>query len=163
MAEKEYAISNGRIAGYCRMALDGRDPTLGKVNDENVAKFQQWLNKNYGHGLAVDGIYGKNTKRSALKAYQTYLNKTYRANLEVDGIWGPKTSAACRYVERGSRGVPVYIVQGVLYGIGYDPKGFDGICGSGCVVAIRAFQAKHFPTNEVDGIVGPDTWGQLFQ
>ena len=163
VAEKEYAISNGRIAGYCRMALDDRDPTLGKVNDENVAKFQQWLNKNYGHGLAVDGIYGKNTKRSALKAYQTYLNKTYRANLEVDGIWGPKTSAACRYVERGSRGVPVYIVQGVLYGIGYDPKGFDGICGSGCVAAIRAFQAKHFPTNEVDGIVGPDTWGQLFQ
>lgn len=163
VAAKEYAISNSRIAGYCRMALDGHDPTLGKVDDEDVAEFQQWLNKNYGYGLAVDGIYGKNTKRAALKAYQTYLNKTYGSKLTVDGIWGPKSAAASRYVSKGSRGVPVYIVQGVLYGIGYDPKGFDGICGSGCVAAIKAFQTKHFPTNEVDGIVGPNTWGKLFQ
>ena len=163
VAEKEYAINNSRIAGYCRMSLDGCDPTAGIVENENVAQFQQWLNKNYGQGLAIDGSYGKNTKHAAVKAYQTYLNKTYRAGLDVDGYWGPKTSSACHYVERNSRGVPVYIVQGVLYGLGYDPKGFDGKCGPGCVAAIKAFQSKNFPPNEVDGIVGPDTWGQLFK
>lgn len=163
VAEKKYSIDNSRIAGYCRMALDGIDPTESIVGDENIASFQQWLNENYGLGLVIDGVYGKLTKQASVKALQRHLNAAYQAQLTVDGIFGIKTQKAVRNVYRGSRGHLVYILQGMLYCLGYDPNGFDGICGSGCVYAIKAFQTKNFSTDEVDGICGPNTWARLFK
>lgn len=172
VATKKYKLTNSRIAGYCRMALDGVDPTAGtfpsaskkKVDDENIASFQKWLNKKFSLNLVVDGIYGRETKRAAVKALQRSLNGSYKTSLAVDGLWGPFTEKAvesAENVENGSQGDFVYILQGMLYCLGFDPKGLDGQCGSNTVAAIKSFQTKKFPAKEVDGICGPKTWTAL--
>ncbi len=162
VATKTYSLTNPRIAGYCRMALDGIDPTEDAVSNANIAAFQRWLNTNYRSGLAVDGEYGKNTKRAALKAAQSCMNLNYKAGLVVDGIWGPKTAKAIRTISKGSTGHLVWVLQGMLYCLGYDPKGLDGEYGPGCIAAVKAMQAKHFDTRDIDGICGPKTWDKLF-
>lgn len=163
VAEKNYSMSYSRIAGYCRMALDDRDPTKDALEGNSISAFQEWLNDNYKLGLAVDGVYGKITKRSAVKALQRHLNGSYGYSLNVDGLWGAKTQKAVKCVARGDEGHLVHILQGMLYCHGYDPNGFDGVFGSGCESAVKFFQRKNFPTREVDGICGPKTWAQLMR
>lgn len=163
VAEKNYPLEYGRIAGFCRMALDDRDPTVDAYDGNEISVFQRWLNDNYKAALAVDGVYGKNTKRGAIKALQTHLNSFYKASLVVDGLWGPKTKRSVETLSNGDRGNSVFILQGMLYCHGYDPNGFDGIFGSGCEAAVAAYQRKNFPTRDVDGICGPKTWTQLMK
>ncbi|MDF1510083.1 peptidoglycan-binding protein [Robertmurraya sp. DFI.2.37] len=121
--------------------------------------FQQWLNEKYKTGLVVDGIYGAKTKTGAIKALQTELNKQYNARLVVDGIWGSKTKAAIRSVRKSARGNIVFIIQGLLYCLGYSPQGFDGVFGDNTMVAIKAFQRDRKLSQ--DGIVGKNTFEKL--
>lgn len=119
-------------------------------------KFQSWLNSYAGLSLTVDGSCGPATKKAAVAAMQKYLNATYGAGLSVDGVFGEKTRSAFRVVKQGVRGPSAYIVQGLLYGHGYDPAGFDGSCGNGCVAAIREFQKNN--NLNVDGKCGSKTF-----
>ncbi len=50
----------------------------------NVATIQSTLNNKYGLNVAVDNIYGNETKKALVKALQTELNKQYNKNLNVD-------------------------------------------------------------------------------
>ncbi len=124
-----------------------------------AAQFQSWLNSGYSAGLTVDGLWGPNTKKAAIRALQTELNAQFSKGLSVDGIWGSKTRAACVNVKQGASGNLTRIIQGTLYCRGYDPKGFDGIFGSGCTAAVKAFQADQ--SLSADGIVGANTWASL--
>ena len=162
VAEKYYPLSYGRIAGYARMALDDVDPTEDANVGNGIYLFQKWLKEAAGQALATDGVYGKVTKRCALKALQSVLNAQYKGVLIVDGLWGEKTKKSVKNVEQGDSGDLVFILQGMLYCRGYDPKGFDGICGDNTVAAIKMFQSKNFPKREVDSICGPNTWEKLF-
>ena len=68
-------------------------------------------------------------------------------------------------LRRGSRGDYVYILQRLLVAKGYDPKGVDGIFGPGCENAVKNFQKNNSFEGKklvVDGIVGPKTWGALY-
>ncbi|MGQ4666537.1 peptidoglycan-binding domain-containing protein [Metabacillus halosaccharovorans] len=125
-----------------------------------MKKFQEWLNKVYKAGLVVDGIYGPKTKKAALKALQTELNRQFGAKLAVDGIWGPKTKAVIRTVGEKAKGNITRIIQGMLYCLGYNPKGFDGIFGNGTEAAVRAYQKDHVLS--VDGVVGENTFDKMF-
>ncbi|MDX3000690.1 peptidoglycan-binding domain-containing protein [Kribbella solani] len=58
--------------------------------DTAIRVLQRNLNFCYGTKLAVDGIYGSNT-RAAIKTVQR------RHNLTVDGIYGPKTRSAMNW------------------------------------------------------------------
>lgn len=128
-------------------------------SDSYPAQFQEWLNSGYSGGLTVDGLWGPKTKAAAIKALQTELNTQFSKGLAVDGIFGSKTKAACVNVKEGANGNLTQIIQGVLYCLGYDPKGFDGIFGSGCAAAVQSFQrAKGL---SADGIVGKNTWSAL--
>lgn len=133
----------------------------GNATNE-IAEFQRWLNRNYVAKLTVDGEYGPLTKKAALKAFQKCLNATCRTALVVDGIWGPKTqTVAARFIlSQGARGNGVYLLQGMLYCKGYDPKGFDGIFGSGCKACVKKYQKAE--GLDVDGIVGKQVWTDLF-
>ncbi|XQY90633.1 peptidoglycan-binding protein [Metabacillus sp. HB246100] len=126
----------------------------------NILAFQKWLNAAYNAGLKTDGLYGPKTKAAATKALQTECNKQFGAKLVVDGIWGPKTKAAVRTVRKGAKGNITRIIQGMLYCLGYDPKGFDGIFGNGCDAAVRAFQVDH--NLSVDGLSGQNTFYKMF-
>lgn len=64
-------------------------------------------------------------------------------------------------VKRGSRGQIVKNAQALLLAHGNDPKGIDGIFGANTEAATRAFQTAE--GIQVDGIVGPVTWGELIE
>lgn len=127
--------------------------------DSYPAQFQAWLNSGYSGGLDVDGLWGPKTKKAAVKALQSELNAQFSKGLDIDGIFGSKTKAACVNVKQGAQGNLTRIIQGVLYCLGYDPKGFDGIFGSGCSASAEKFQQDHGLT--ADGIVGKNTWSAL--
>lgn len=124
-----------------------------------VKRFQEWLMSYTGQILTVDGKCGPMTKQVAVMAMQKFLNAEYYAGLAVDGKFGPKSQAAFKLVKKGKRGINVYIVQGLLYGHGYDPAGFDGSCGNGCHAAIQSFQKDH--NLSVDGQCGSKTFAAL--
>lgn len=134
------------------------------TKSDGVKDFQKYINNNLpmqylGTKLAVDGGFGPATKTAAIKMLQYWLNKTYGAGLAVDGGFGPATTAAIRSVVFGQTGMGVYILQGLLYGNGYDPKGFDGSFGAnggqGCLNAVKYFQSDN--NLAVDGRAGPAT------
>ena len=132
--------------------------------DTPVMAYQRWLNSYLegclGEPLVMDGTCGPATRRAAIMAMQVYLNHTCGAGLAVDGSFGTKTKAAYATVRRGVKGDNVRIVQGLLYGRGYDPDGFDGSCGPGCEAAIRRFQSDTDDL-EVDGHCGKATFAAL--
>ena len=146
-------------AGNAVYTSGGESETPAKPEGCYPAQFQAWLNEGYGAGLDVDGLWGPKTKSGAIRALQSELNNQFGKGLGVDGIWGSKTKAACVNVKQGAKGNLTRIIQGVLYCMGYDPKGFDGIFGSGCKAAVVRYQANKGLS--ADGIVGKDTWAAL--
>lgn len=134
-------------------------PAEPEQPDTYPAQFQAWLNADYAAGLTVDGLWGPKTRAWAIKALQSELNAQFGKGLAVDGVWGPKTQAACVNVRQGASGNLTRLIQGTLYCRGCDPKGFDGIFGSGCSAAVKFFQEAFGLT--ADGIVGKNTWERL--
>lgn len=134
------------------------------VPDSPVMQFQSWLNRYLGgyldELLLIDGSCGPATRRAAIMAMQVYLNHACGAGLAIDGSFGAKSKAAYATVRRGVKGDNVRVVQGLLYGRGYDPNGFDGSCGPGCERAIRQYQAD-MDDLEVDGHCGKRTFTAL--
>lgn len=62
-------------------------PTPQPSGNDKIKQVQEWLNNNYGTGIAVDGYYGSQTQKALVKALQTELNKQFNRNLKVDGIF----------------------------------------------------------------------------
>jgi len=124
-----------------------------KHPDQTISQIRTW----------VDGYLGRcveDLKTALCTALQTYLNRTHGSGLAVDGSFGSKTKAACLAVKKGSKGDLVRVCQAKLYSKGYDPKGFDGSCGTSCDAAIRQYQKDHGLT--VDGSCGANTFYSLF-
>lgn len=170
---KEYQIGYSKIAGYANIggvAAESNIPTTdtGKPKEtvassnikSKVMTFQRYLNNKLGANLAIDGVYGKNTRNAAVKLYQQFLNDRYRAGLVADGIFGSKTKSAAKDIKLGDSDTSVWILQGVLYCRGYDPKYLDGQFGSGTKQAVINFQKDNKLT--ADGIIGPVGLGLLF-
>jgi peptidoglycan hydrolase-like protein with peptidoglycan-binding domain len=123
----------------------------------------------------IDGDFGPKTK-AAVIALQRNLGVT------ADGIVGPVTHAAIDALLRflaaqeghptsdprrddlpmlrnGAKGDHVKLAQARLQGHGFDPGPVDGIFGDKTERAVRAFQQAR--GLEVDGVIGPLTWGAL--
>ncbi|WP_442857583.1 peptidoglycan-binding protein [Bacillus sp. mrc49] len=137
-----------------------KDPPEKDSGDPTIKSIQTTLNKRYQAKIAVDGYYGPNTKNALIKGYQTELNKQYGAKLTVDGLWGPRTRAASPNVREGAQGNITYILQAALYMEGFNPRGIDGIFGSGTESAVKAFQRS--VGIYADGIAGENTFAKLF-
>ena len=106
----------------------------------------------------LDGDFGNNTRNAVIE----YQRKMY---LDVDGIIGPKTWGSLKsktqlpQVRMGDRGTAVILLQSILELSGFNPKGVDGIFGSWTRSAVEKYQKSR--KLDVDGIVGPKTWGAL--
>lgn len=137
---------------------DSGDGGNGNNGNTTIRNIQTTLNARYGAGLAVDGIWGPQSKKALIKALQIELNMTYGAGLIVDGIWGPKTRAAIRNLSQGSRGNLVWILQAGLFVKGFETA-LDSIFGPNTTTQVRAFQSANGLT--VDGIAGPNTFAAL--
>lgn len=126
----------------------------------NVAEIQYTLNDRYGLNIAVDNIYGNETRRALVKALQTELNKQYHRDLAVDGIFGANTYNACINVRIGAEGNITYLIQAMLVCHSFDIDA-DGIFGPATESAIREFQKRNGLSQ--DGIVGKNTFNKLFK
>lgn len=95
--------------------------------NDKIKQVQEWLNNNYNTGIAVDGLYGSQTKKALVKALQTEFNKQFGSRLAVDGIFGNASKNACRNIKKGMSGNITKTIQGMLICRGYNTNGFDGI------------------------------------
>ncbi len=84
--------------------------------------------------------------------------------IDVDGIVGRVTwlnineaDQSEPVLRRGSRGLPVRRLQHRMTLAGFDTGGVDGRFGANTERAVRELQQQF--GLDVDGIVGPDTWG----
>ena len=86
----------------------------------------------------------KETLLLGIKVLQTALNRDYGAGLDVDGIWGTNTSDALgkHYVKSGETQYMVTAAEILLLLRAYDPNGVEipGTFGSGLLSAVKAFQ-----------------------
>lgn len=141
-----------------------------------VKNFQQYINRNLpsnylGTSLAVDGSAGVLTKAAAVKLIQYRLIQ-HGANIPVNGVFDMNTKNAYRNrigkLKRYDQGPWIYILQGLLYCNGYDPKGFDGSYGAaggtGCLNAVNSFKSNRKISEGGSGDVGAETmfalaWG----
>lgn len=126
----------------------------------NVARIQATLNDRYGLNIAVDNIYGNETKKALVKGLQTELNKQFEGNLVVDGIFGTNTYNACINVRRGAEGNITWLIQSMLICHSFNINA-DGIFGTATERAVRDFQSRNGLS--VDGIVGKNTFNKLFK
>lgn len=164
--DKVYFLNDRYICGYAEPDYDkiGDNVSDNRDPDDNtmtkyIKEYQKWLNAKIDAGLVIDGSCGPLTRTASIKAIQTIMNKEYGKALAVDGSFGPATKGAVKAIQRGAKGAIVYVAQGLLYGHGFDPDGFDGSFGPGMLEAIRDFQ--NWAGIAVDGSCGPDTWYTL--
>lgn len=117
--------------------------------DIMVLEVQKWLNSNYNLSLVEDGITGYGTFKGLIKSLQTELG------VSADGDFGNNTLNACpsKIREGENNSKLVYILQGGFWCKGYNPRGFDGVFGSGTTTAVKEFQ-KDAGISE-NGIVTP--------
>lgn len=131
-------------------------PIVQQGDRDHPVKTLQYLLRERGHSVDVDGIFGPATD-AAVRAFQQ------EKNLAVDGDVGPKTWAALIVTVRsGSRGDAVRGVQEEFqFRAGEPGQGLqvDGIFGPKTDAAVRGFQQAL--SLGADGIVGPKTWQAL--
>lgn len=126
----------------------------------DIATIQNYVNEKYGFNIAVDNIYGNETKKALVKALQIELNQQYNKGLTVDGIFGAKSKAGAITVRNGAEGNITYLIQAMLVCHSFDID-TDGIFGQATEDAIKEFQTRNSLT--ADGICGRNTFYALFR
>ena len=138
-------------------------PLVKSGSNAHPVNTLQYLLRQRGHGVAVDGVFGPQTE-TAVKAFQA------SRGLVADGIVGPITwPALVVQVQQGSQGDAVRGVQEEFQfrNLSGDPSNgpqIDGIFGPVTEASVRGFQqalSLDIPSVAVDGIVGPVTWQAL--
>lgn len=130
------------------------------ANMGNVAKIQATLNERYSLNIAVDNVYGNETRKALVKGLQTELNNQFNRGLVIDGIFGNNTYNACINVRRKAEGNITYLIQAMLICHSFDIEA-DGIFGPATKNAVKDFQSRNGLS--VDGIVGKNTFNKLFK
>lgn len=115
-----------------------------------------------GAGIKTDGVRGSETIKAGIKVLQTAINLDYKKKLAVDGIWGSNSKAALgnHYVKLGEKQYMVTAVQILLMLKGYacelqNPGKFD----ENLEKAVKQYQKDYQLT--VDGVVGYYTFMSL--
>lgn len=144
-----------------------------KISFQSTIKdFQSYLNTTYkstikkycGALLETDNSYGTKSRAAALCAWKCEMNKL-KVGYTFD-LSNTNFGTTCKkhgnkaIVKNGSKGVFVYIAQGILRAKGYYTGKLDGDSGTLTVSAIKSYQAAKGLT--VDGSCGANTWYSLF-
>lgn len=114
----------------------------------------QYLLREWGYTLSVDGVFGSGTA-SVVQSFQS------SKGLSADGIVGAGTwEKLVITVRQGDSGNDVRALQDQLRNRwGYTNVTVDGVFGSGTNSAVKSFQTSKGLF--ADGIVGPNTWAAL--
>lgn len=130
-------------------------PTVRYGSQGNFVYLLQFMLRQNGYNLTVDGIFGNGT----LTALIDFQNKN---GLSPDGIAGQNTWRTLLVLpprptlREGNRGVYVRYLQEKLTSKLYPLGTIDGIFGGNTKNAVVQFQQENGLT--ADGIVGPRTW-----
>lgn len=139
-------------------------PSMEALGDSGytVMLLQQWLNL---HGanpkIQEDGVFGQATE-AAVNAFKL------GNSLPNDGVaciqtWSklivPLPSLPLNTLQTGDSGLPVTLLQRLLYTAGLTPWGIDGKFGANTETAVKVYQKAHGLV--ADGVVGPKTWAAL--
>lgn len=124
-----------------------------------VYDIQEWLNRKYNTNLALDNIYGEETKKALIKGLQTELNTQFNKGLAIDGIFGINTYNACINVRINAEGNITMLIQMCLFIKGYNVS-MDKKFGQDTLAKVKQFQNDNGLS--VDGIVGKNTFKALF-
>lgn len=151
--------NNSESNGESNSATDSQKNIYNDGLVNCIYDIQEWLNRHYNAGLALDNLYGPKTKSALIKALQTELNKQYEKGLAVDGIWGTKTYNACVNVRQGAEGNITMLIQMCLFIKGYSLS-MDKKFGADTTAKVKEFQKANGLS--VDGIVGKNTFKALF-
>lgn len=128
-------------------------PTQSKGNKGVDVQALQYLLKQRGFSLTVDGDFGSGTE-TVVKSFQT------QNGLSADGIVGPATwGKLVLTVQQGSTGDAVRALQTLLNAKRSAGLTVDGVFGAGTRAAVISFQ-QHAGIG-ADGVVGPTTWQNL--
>ena len=124
-------------------------------NTKKIKKIQNWLNKEYGFKLEVNGKSNAKTLKALIKALQIEVG------IAVTGEFDSKLKTKLPVLEKGSTGNIVTIWQSYLVLFDIDPKGVDGVFGEGCEKGTKKYQKS--VGIKVDGQVGSNTWAKAFK
>ncbi len=99
-------------------------PTAGNAK---IRKGQGYANKFANAGISITGKRDAATKKAGVKVLQTALNRDYGAGLDVDGIWGTNTDNALgqHYVKNGETQYMVTAAEILLLLRAYNPNGVE--------------------------------------
>lgn len=142
------------------IAVSGDVEEVLDITTGEIATIQNYVNEKYGFNIAVDNIYGNETKKALVKALQIELNLQYNKGLAVDGIFGAKSKAGAITVRQGAEGNITYLIQAMLICHSFNIDA-DGIFGQTTENAIKEFQARN--SLSADGICGRNTFYALFR
>lgn len=145
--------SKGLIMGYVRPTYDGASAPVVDTRIDTVREVQQWLNRAYGAGLSVDGIYGPQTRKAIIRVLQRAIG------VSADGIVGWRTRRALPTLSVGTGGDAVRAAQALLVCKGYAAAYVDGDFGGSTKNAVIAFQKAQGLAR--DGVIGKNTWAKL--
>ena len=92
------------------------------------------------HHIDCDGVYGKESRKNAVRCLQRAANIDWDANLSIDGIVGEKTRGTFEghYIKRGECQDMVTAVEIIMYLKGRNPNGVEvpGTFGAGLAKAL---------------------------
>ncbi|MGI6011853.1 MAG: hypothetical protein ACOX8H_10225 [Ruminococcus sp.] len=116
------------------------------IANEIIAAGQIHANNFCKAELAVDGVWGQETKKGAVRAVQHAMNLDYNAGLEEDGVWGEKSAAALEghYVKKGESQYMVTALEILFMLRGYECGGVEspGIFGEGLEETVAMYKGK---------------------
>lgn len=161
-------LTNGSSSGESTTSTTN---TNSSNKNGNVAIGQKWLNSNYGSLikkhcgklLAVDNSYGNASKAATLCVWKDLTNRKFSTKLTPSNSnFGSSCKAAAKNViiKRGSSGTYAYLIQFILAAKGFYFGKMDGDFGGGTENSVISFQRSRNLSD--DGVVGANTWFQLF-
>ena len=102
-----------------------------------------------------------------MNAYGEHLQVNGQMSDQLVNLWKDKYGPVYsnRLYEYGKDNY-LYMTKAVqmglcLWGLSIGPDGIDGVCGDATTAAIKQLQTGHHL--EVDGVVGPDTFRDMFR
>lgn len=119
--EKQYNLSNPRIAGYGRPKYDVETNTK-ENNQKKSFDNTDWI-----------------------KRFQKAIDA------EVDGKAGNETLSKTPTIQLGTKGIRTKLLQEKLTALGYDTKGTDGEAGDNTIAAMKKFQKEVVGLKNPDG------------
>ena len=163
------------ILGYVSPQYDKKiqfmDSVTGTVQSRapQTQAFVLWVKERYNITLKPDahGILPLKERKKLIPAWQSEIRSIYKISMMVTNRFDRTSVAAgSRHPisdtsDPGKNQSLIFMLQGLLYGWGLDPKALNGIYTPATANAVYAFQRIHC-TGEASGKVDGPTWSALF-